>query len=266
VIGYYLKKRYIFKENSLVVKRLTKKEDIPYASMTHIEDSSDLFGTVSILITYNDLDGKKAYSNTSPKKKEMFLSKLTSKVSDPSIIVKKDADSMKAPMGYAPTGYISAGDVYRTKVSVVAYAILCCVILIISFILFVFFYSVDMGYAFIFFGVFAILALFIIVFILWARRKIRYTFKENTLMIESILRSMKIEIQYTSIVEAKEMSSYGIFSNNVYGLSMDLIEITYNLGAGKIFISPERREEFLIKLGSKLSDPRKVVRKSPGRR
>ncbi|MDR2865845.1 MAG: PH domain-containing protein [Methanomassiliicoccaceae archaeon] len=114
----------------------------------------------------------------------------------------------------------------------------------------------------------AILVLFISIET-WGYRKLRYMIRENDILIEAPW--LKTEIEYASITCIEEASSLREILKTIFVtgtvISLDQIKITCyaNLGKGSvsthIFISPKKKEEFLSKVATKLSDPNTMIKK-----
>ncbi|MCL2031854.1 MAG: PH domain-containing protein [Methanomassiliicoccaceae archaeon] len=166
---------------------------------------------------------------------------------------------------------MSGEDTYKPKISVFYYAIASAgvVALILSAVCLMFFYEYMLSQDY--FGMLlfcSVLLSTLTIFIICVRSRVRFTFKENGLLINGILR--KYEIGYSSITHVTEDDSFAAFYYpGTFGpataLSLDQILIGYG-ATKKIYIAPEKKQEFLSKLEKKLPNPSVLVRaQSKGR-
>ena len=94
------------------------------------------------------------------------------------------------------------------------------------------------------------------------RTSIRYTIREDSLFVITAFKG--IEIKYSAIRQVEEtFRSYAQFRSPATAPGNDQIRIVYD-GNNEIFISPERKEEFVTKLRSRLPGS-VIVKNSEGR-
>jgi len=88
---FLIRVKYIFRTESLIVRRYLSTYEIRYRSITHVEEVTDhsvYFANITpsvpsskqIWIWYSDKDGSEQYVNICPRKKEEFLSQLRYRV------------------------------------------------------------------------------------------------------------------------------------------------------------------------------------------
>ncbi|AIZ56639.1 hypothetical protein Mpt1_c07560 [Candidatus Methanoplasma termitum] len=96
VVLFFVRIRYILKENVLVIRRYFKTVEIYYTSIKSVEEVVDrsifLFNftpsvasSKQVWITYTDINGREGMVNISPAKKQEFLSALRSRIKDPEV-------------------------------------------------------------------------------------------------------------------------------------------------------------------------------------
>ncbi|MCL2318210.1 MAG: PH domain-containing protein [Methanomassiliicoccaceae archaeon] len=109
-------------------------------------------------------------------------------------------------------------------------------------------------------AVFTLMPIFIAGFFTIAYIKVRYTFKEYSILIEGL--GEKHEIKYTSIRGVKETREKALqfldFRSGIIA-SYDLVRISYG-NEEHIFISPAKREEFMTVMQSKLQFPEEYMK------
>jgi branched-subunit amino acid ABC-type transport system permease component len=104
-----------------------------------------------------------------------------------------------------------------------------------------------------------LLAAAVPLFFIYMQRMSKFTFRENSLLIQTI-GADKI-IDYVLITHVEEVGPFTVHATPVVPLSGNMIMIRYG-ARGMVHISPKRKEQFLAKLISKLPPNAYVKRKS----
>ena len=252
-IAASVRRKYTFTESGLRVDGAWNKEEIPYSSIKSAENTTDMSGTVSVIITYGTSLYKTERELIDPARKEEFVAQLAKRLPG----LREEIN--KLVIGDCP---VAERDIYKTKIGrAYRYSLTVCLYgALLTLFGALLFRNDNISFVlvalFVFFFVIALLPL---AFVL-SRRKIRYMFTESGLLIETMFRSARMMLYYEAITSVTEMRSFSIFMDNVYGASADLIEIAYGHGEASVHISPKKKEEFLTKLSSMLPDPKIIVR------
>ena len=154
-------------------------------------------------------------------------------------------------------------EIYRTKVSVLWYGLTGLMVALIAIIFYYLPIFLEEGemISFIFLVIISTALLALIAYTFF---KIKYKFNEHSISVIGIFTNL--EIQYSSVTEVKEISSFLMFWFASYTfMSMDQLEIKFKdpyAGSAErsVIISPKKKEEFIAELEAKV--PRvKVIRK-----
>ena len=255
LIAVLARARYVFTESGLRIEEIWSKWEIPYPSIRGAENTTDMFGTVSVIIAYTISPNKTERAFINPSRRDEFIALLSERSPDLRTEINKLA---------VGDHNVAECDIYRTKISrVYRYGIAFGPCAALLFLLGAFVLRSDHYISEMFIALSAVIFFFVLIFIavvILSRRNIRYMFTEDGLLIEPLLRSVRKMIRYEAIVTVTEARDLFIGLNNGYGASADLIEIVYESGEATVWISPEKKEEFLTKLSSRLPDPGIVVR------
>ena len=95
---FFIRVKYIFRTESLIVRRYLSSYEIRYRSITHVEEMTDhsiyilnitpsVPSSKQILIWYTDKDGSEQNVNICPREKEEFLSQLRYRVDPKAFII-----------------------------------------------------------------------------------------------------------------------------------------------------------------------------------